>query len=374
MRVLALEPYDGGSHRAFLDGWMAEGGSHAWTRLSLPPWKWKWRMRHAAITFAAELRERVRAGERWDAVFCSSMLPLAEWRGLAPPEVARLPAVVYFHENQLTYPSRVDDPRDVHFALIHFAACLAADAVWFNSAFHQEEFLAALGDLLERMPDHRPSWAVEEIRVKTAVHPQGITPPAPRLGPRRPGPLRLLWAARWEYDKNPQLFFDALDRLRDRGAAFRLSVVGESFRQVPEVFAQARERFADRIDRWGYQETRADYESALAEADVIVSTADHEFFGVSVVEAVAAGCRPLLPRRLAYPEILVALPGSRREACLYDGGVDVLSRRLGELAERASRGEEIWQPEVGRRAVERFFWPRLRPELDACLSADLGER
>ena len=51
MRILALEPYYGGSHRAFLDGWVAHS-RHEWTVLELPAYKWKWRMRHAAITLA----------------------------------------------------------------------------------------------------------------------------------------------------------------------------------------------------------------------------------------------------------------------------------------------------------------------------------
>ena len=51
MRVLALNPYHGGSHRAFLDGWMANS-RHRFTLLTLPAHHWKWRMRHAAVTFA----------------------------------------------------------------------------------------------------------------------------------------------------------------------------------------------------------------------------------------------------------------------------------------------------------------------------------
>lgn len=51
MRVLALEPYYGGSHRAFVDGW-ASRSRHDWTVLTLPAHHWKWRMRGAAVTMA----------------------------------------------------------------------------------------------------------------------------------------------------------------------------------------------------------------------------------------------------------------------------------------------------------------------------------
>ena len=99
MRILALEPYYGGSHKAFLDGW-SQASRHPWTILSLPAYKWKWRMRHAAVTFADQVRRRLAQGERWDLVFCCDMLNLAEFLGLAPKEVRDLPSVTYFHENQ----------------------------------------------------------------------------------------------------------------------------------------------------------------------------------------------------------------------------------------------------------------------------------
>jgi glycosyltransferase involved in cell wall biosynthesis len=58
------------------------------------------------------------------------------------------------------------------------------------------------------------------------------------------------------------------------------------------------------VVRWGYQPDKA-YWQALRAADVVVSTARHEFFGIGVVEAISAGCWPLLPDRLAYPEVTV---------------------------------------------------------------------
>ncbi|MEM7582804.1 MAG: DUF3524 domain-containing protein, partial [Acidobacteriota bacterium] len=248
MRVLALEPYYGGSHRAFLDAWIA-GSRHDWTLLTLPPFHWKWRMRHGAVTLAQEVARRAEAGEHWDVVFCSDMLDLATFRGLAPPAVHRLPAVAYFHENQLTYPVQVEKERDFHFALTNLTTALAAREVWLNSAFHRDEWLTALPKLLRRMPDYQPLDAVEQVRARAHVYPQGIGELAPR-GPREAGPMRLLWAARWEFDKAPEDFFAALELLEERGVAFRVDVLGESFRQVPEVFAVARERFAEEIGRW----------------------------------------------------------------------------------------------------------------------------
>jgi len=368
MKVLALEPYYGGSHKAFLDGWSAHS-RHTWTVLGLPAFKWKWRMRHSAYALAEQVGERLVAGERWDALFCSDMLDLAAFYGLAPAEPRALPSVAYFHENQLTYPMQHETERDYHFGYTNMTTALAATQVWFNSAFNRDSFLEALPAFLKRMPDYQPLEAVESIRAKSEIQPQGIREMPPR-GERTPGPLRILWAARWEHDKNPQRFFDALKQLKSRGVDFRISVVGEQFRDVPEIFAWAKDYLRDHIDGWGYQETRAEYEATLLEADVVVSTADHEFFGVSVVEAIGAGAFPVLPRRLVYPEILKDIDAADTKLFFYEGGARELCDRLETLAERLEAGD-LWRgnPQRGRRAVRRFTWPILAPRLDDALEA-----
>jgi glycosyltransferase involved in cell wall biosynthesis len=371
MRILALEPYYGGSHRAFLDGWVSRS-RHDWTLLALPATKWKWRMRHAPYTFAREVAGRIAAPEGgvWDLIFASDMLNLAEFRGLAPEPVRRLPALLYFHENQITFPVEYEQERDHHFGFSNMSSALAADRVWFNSSFHLESFLAGLRALLKRMPDHHSLEAAEAIRRKSEVRPPGIESFPPR-GRRSPGPLRILWAARWENDKRPDLFFEAVEQLAARRVDFRLSVIGGgNASPVAPAFAAARPRLEHRILHWGYLESREEYRAVLSDADVVVSTADHEFFGISAVEAVAAGAWPLFPDRLAYPEILEAAGAEGRDLFLYDGSPAELARRLAELSDRLDRGD-LWQGEPDRasRAVARFGWKNLVPAWDAQLDA-----
>jgi glycosyltransferase involved in cell wall biosynthesis len=54
---------------------------------------------------------------------------------------------------------------------------------------------------------------------------------------------------------------------------------------------------------FGYVKSKHEYIKWLKQGDIVISTANHEFFGMSVIEAVRAGCRPLLPDRLSYPEL-----------------------------------------------------------------------
>lgn len=368
MRVLALEPYFGGSHRAFLEGWTSSS-RHRWTLETLPPYKWKWRMRHGAVTLASRVAEGVGQGANWDVVWASDMLALAEFRGLVPPAVGALPTVLYMHENQLTYPSRSGEGRrDLHYAFSNLVSAFAADQVWFNSAFHRDELLTAADAWLRRMPDFAPLEALAAVRGKSRVLPQGIDGGHRRRPARQDGPLRIVWAARWEHDKNPEDFFAALGLLEERGVDFLLAILGESFRQVPEIFAEAEQRFAARTAQWGFVESRQDYLDWLAWGDVVVSTAKHEFFGISVVEAIAAGCVPFVPRRLAYPEILQPMEPGLRDACFYDGGVEGLVAGLEGMAERLRSGDGLEAlGHAARDATRRFHWTHLRPQLDAAL-------
>ncbi len=378
MRVLALSPYHGGSHRAFLEGW-AGASEHAFRILPLPPRHWKWRMRHAAIDLARAAAGLIDAGERFDAVLCTDMLNLAEFRGLAPPSVARLPAVAYFHENQLAYPSRVDEPlraRDDHFAVTNLVTALAADEAWFNSRFNLDSMVAGLRTLLGRVPDHAPEAAIDRVRARARVRPPFVDDElfdAPRRAPAPGGPVRIVWAARWEHDKGPETFLEAAMRLAERGVAFRLSMLGGTPGRDAERFDRAREALGDRVERWGYVEREDAYRTALAEADVFVSTAHHEFFGIAALEAVAAGVLPLVPDALAYPETLgEAVPGE----CFHDGSAADVAGRLAGLADRVAATGSAWPgiggPDRARRSLAPHRRSKRVPALDAALAAAAG--
>lgn len=63
---------------------------------------------------------------------------------------------------------------------------------------------------------------------------------------------------------------------------FQLSVLGESFSEIPEIFIKGKEKLGDCISYFGYVESVEKFYEILCEADIVVSTADHEFFGVSM--------------------------------------------------------------------------------------------
>lgn len=362
LQVAVLEPYYGGSHAAFVNT-LEQHSRHRITLLSLPARKWKWRMRGAAIWFAEEADNWVREsdGAPADVILANDMLSVADLRALLPTDYRNVPIVCYFHENQLTYPIPNEQERDYQYGMTNITSCLAADAVWFNSRFHLDSFLAAAEQLLGKMPDYVPREAVREIRGRAEVLPPPVAVGRIRRDARPPKqPLTILWCHRWEYDKNPEPFFDALVRLDEEGCPFNLVLVGEQFRTAPAVFADVRNRLRSHIVHAGFLPDRADYLSLLARCDVVVSTAIQENFGIAVVEAILAGCQPLLPNRLVYPELI---PPELHEVCLYASDVD-LHARLRALLD----GDGLLGPagagELRRSVESRYAVAGALPRLD----------
>lgn len=300
LRVLVLEPYCGGSHKSFLDGLKLLPIEFRF--MTFPARKWKWRMRLAAPLYAGKLHE---SGQRFDRILCSSFVDVAAFRGLAPAWTRQVPLLTYFHENQFAYPVQAEDGRDLHFSLTNLTTALASDSLAFNSEYNLGSFLEGAKKLLKSSHDMRLGDLSRVLDAKTRVLPPGIDFSAidKMQGHKKDNIPVILWNHRWEHDKNPGTFFKALFKLDRKGLDFHLVVLGQSYKEIPPIFAEARKKLGHRILHFGYAGSREEYARWLKSCDIVVSTAGHEFFGMAIIEAVRAGCRPLLPRRLSYPEL-----------------------------------------------------------------------
>jgi glycosyltransferase involved in cell wall biosynthesis len=372
MRIALVSPYHGGSHKAWAEGYR-QHSAHDVRLYTLPARYWKWRMHGGAVTLARAFSAD--AGEP-DLILATDMLDLTTFLALTRDKSLGVPVALYCHENQLTYPLP-DDPstgpmrrqlgqRDQHYAFINYVSALAADLVFFNSAFHRRSFLAALPLFLKHFPEYNELGTVAQIEAKSSVLPVGVDlarlAARPEESQRRPDPPLILWNQRWEYDKNPAGFFAALFALREAGVPFRLALCGQNYRRRPVEFKDAANRLADVLIHVGYAKERK-YRELLWAADITVSTAFHEFFGISIIEAISCHTLPLLPRRLAYPEIL---PPVHHAACLYDGEDDLLARLQAALAEPAAQRTTVTEL---ARAMQRFDWRQLAPAYDSAMSS-----
>ncbi len=172
-QILSLQPYYGGSHQAFMECWQRYSQMN-WLSLELPPRHWQWRMRHSAWHMAECANQLWENGTRWHANFCTDMLNLAEFKGLVRQEIARLPTVVYFHENQLSYPNKVPKNRDLHFGITNFSSALAADSIWFNSQFNRDSLFMEIQNLCQQWPDYKPTIQLGQIKSKSEIVSPGI--------------------------------------------------------------------------------------------------------------------------------------------------------------------------------------------------------
>ncbi|CAI5657008.1 tRNA-queuosine alpha-mannosyltransferase isoform X3 [Oreochromis niloticus] len=340
-RVLLVEAFYGGSHKQLID--LLKENIAGCSVFTLPAKKWHWRARTAAL---------------------------------------------YFSQTIPACPSY----------------SLVADVVVFNSRFNMDSFLSSIPSFMKKIPDHRPKDLDRLIRPKCVVLNFPLQfPDVSRFLPkhklvRRPTeqshvddiitlqakqqqsrahdedtprceqpaeggvanqvkPLHIVWPHRWEHDKNPELFFSTLLRLKERGLDFHLSVLGETFTDVPEIFSSSRLLLDSHILNWGFLPSKEDYLRVLCEADVVVSTASHEFFGVAMLEAVHCGCFPLCPKALVYPEIFPA-------QYLYSTP-EQLCKRLQGLCRK---------PDVARRHIVKvdtsaYSWVALKPHFQHLLSA-----
>lgn len=309
MKILALEPWYGGSHRVFLDS-LVSYSRHDIRPITLPGRFWRWRMEGGAVSLAQKSMQAWEEGFHPDVIFASDMVNLPAFLSLTRPMLSDTPTVMYFHENQLTYPIPEGESRDRAYGMINYLSGLAADRLRFNSRFHYNEFMEALPSLLRDFPDHTNIHTVQELKERSEVLYLGLDLEAhdqyrDAATPRSAGqPYTILWNQRWEYDKNPGAFFEVMNRLDDAGYDFRLILAGKHFREQPEAFKKAFERYAERILHYGYADSFDEYSRLLHRADLVVSTSIHEFFGIAMMEAIYCGCHPLLPRRLSYPELI----------------------------------------------------------------------
>jgi len=302
---LFIEPYYGGSHQSFLSGLQAHL-SCDFTLLTLPARKWKMRMQLAAPYMAEKIIAMVEEGQHFDGMLTSTFIDVAVLQALLNRRGISLPVGIYFHENQFAYPTRPQDTGRHQFTAINFTSALCADTLAFNSRYNLDTFLAGIARYLKKAADISLDGAVADIRAKSVVLAPGMDfTPIDALknhGNQKKEPM-IVWNHRWEHDKNPEAFFTALKQLSQQGLQFGLIVLGESFREIPEIFLLAKEQLAQHIHHFGYARDRQEYYTLLSQGTIAVSTAIHEFFGLAMLEAVRCGCIPLVPDRLSYKEL-----------------------------------------------------------------------
>ena len=313
MNILALDPFLGGSHKSFLDG-LKSYSEHNIIPLTMSDKFWRWKLHGGAVMLAERSRE---VSEDIDLLLVSSMTNLPAFIALTNPRFAHIPSVMYMHENQLTIPLPEGKERDLTFCYINYLSMLAADKLIFSSQFHFDSLMMELPRFLRELPDHQNLPSIDRISAKSTILHPGLHLKAHQQFDnervKNPKPV-ILWNQRWEYDRNPAMFFRMMDRLDDSGCDFDLILAGDPTNEKPKELEKIWKRYGDRILHYGYADNFERYSKLLHKADIVISTASYEFFCSAVMEAVYCGCHPMLPSGLTYTELV---PETLREPLLH---------------------------------------------------------
>lgn len=364
MKILLLSAYDAASHIYWRKGLIEQFPEHHWQVLALPARHFSWRIRGNSLSWA--LGEQAALNGDYDLIITTSMTDLSALKGLVP-KLALIPTLVYFHENQFAYPQSGREFGSVEPKILNIYTALAGDRVLFNSHYNRNTFLDGARQLLRKMPDHVPAGVIESLAERSAVLPvplsDGLFTPRPQASeiawdqsPLVNRPLRIVWAARWEFDKGPDRLLAILRKLEDQRIDYRLCVLGERFRNSPADFDRIESELKHRLDQFGYAESREEYLSWLQAGDLFLSTATHEFQGLSVLEAVALGCVPVLPGREVYPELF------DRQFIYRDCGGDLVAEANAVVDRIVGLVGQLERRELIAPDIAGLSWKFLRPE------------
>ena len=356
-KCIIINPFHGGSHKQFVKNLIShfatlhQSNSTRNTAIKshaiyhLPGKKWHWRLLVSAAHFAHIIPPDTLGKD--GILFTTSLLNLATLIALRP-DLGQRTKILYFHENQFEYPDSIGNQHQnqsqnqsqkqtsskkwSEYGWAQMMSCLAADYIYFNSKHNMETFIQGAKRLLSEIPSpSRPENIVEQIQMKSKVlyYPvqmsflthttelqmqQEQQQHHQHQRQQQHLPLHIVWNHRWEFDKGPNELYELIKRWSTNGKyQLRISIVGIEYPNIPQSLHAIRNEFVDaegsstnnliEFVHFGPIKEYQEYVLLLQNADIVLSTANHEFFGVAVMEGVAAGCCPVCPNKLSYPEL-----------------------------------------------------------------------
>ena len=358
MNIALIEPYYGGSHQAWADGY-AESSAHSVRLIAHPARFWKWRMHGAHLTLAEHLGEQVRSGWVPDVILASSMMDVAAFTGAIRGFCPETPIATYFHESQFTYPLSPADKVDFTYQMKNWGSAAVSDLVIFNSDYHKSVFFAEARAFLNAFPEDKHVHMIDPVMDEAIVRPVGVDLGSLLARPtKREGAPLVMWNQRWEHDKGPEELLAIVKELVASGLDFTMAMCGEVFVSVPSTFAEVEAVLGDRLIHAGFA-PRSEYETLLSSSTVVLSTARQEFFGIAIVEAIAAGAFPVLPQRLVYPERIKQLDLDPAKT-LFDDPTHAVRLVTSALDDQIDS-------DALRTMTAQYDWTKVAPSYDAAI-------
>ena len=303
MNLLVLSGYDADSHIEWHQQLLTLLGCQfdQIDVVTAPPRHFSWRVRSNGLWFADKVK-----CQRYDLIIATSMVELTALKALRP-ELAATRTLVYWHENQFAYPPTNDKHNLVHIQLSSIMSALSADQLVFNSSYNLVSFFEGARQLAQRVPDTLTAKHIDKLAqhsrvIPIAIENHWVTETCENDDLRDGKTIKVIWPHRWEFDKGLELLSAVLDRASDY-PQLSFAICGQQFKRSPQSFIDAVDQADKRGQLWGRGYQPLDrFKGMLAEANVVLSTSDHEFQGLSMLRGIAANCHAVAPNALVYPE------------------------------------------------------------------------
>jgi glycosyltransferase involved in cell wall biosynthesis len=312
-----------------------------------------------ALTFRGrhELAERVPAGVRPAVRPIPARLVRALWLRTDVPHVERWTGPVdVVHATLIGPPARSPVVVTIHdVTYIRFPELCTPDTLQYGRLVRRALDRGAVVHATSEFVAHevREHFAIDDTMIVQI--PLGVRPSAggdPERGRAIAGATRYVLAlGTVEPRKNLPVLVRAFDRMAGTDPELRLVIAGADGWGVEEFRAAwAAAKHADRVVRLGYVSDR-ERRDLLSGARALAYPSIYEGFGLSPLEAMAAGVAVVAARAGALPETL------GDAAVLVDPtDVDGLSAALGRVVHDDDLHAELVAR--GCRHVEQFSWPR----------------
>jgi glycosyltransferase involved in cell wall biosynthesis len=354
IKIAILDPFLGSSHKEVWDNYKKNSTYY----VEVYPYSNKnWKLSSGLSAFTPTLKESFDLSS-FDIFLVSEYFDISSFKGMNSFSLDKK-FICYFHENQFEYPVLINDKRDDQYSIINLKNYLCADLVIFNSKWNKESFIKGIkrfrralpSYFRNQIPDSHTLATREQKKESLVLYPghslskevyteyltKNILEKTSRDRPNK-DTLKVIWNHRWEHDKGLDLLYNVIEKVSNLDSLdISFDICGEEIgnSRFKNIFSKFGTNLISNI---GFYKSKRSYYEALSKSDVVLSTANHEFYGISILEGVLLGAIPLLPNKLSYPEIY----SDDFPKCFYESEDDLVLK----LKDLCKKKNQIFQDEL----------------------------
>jgi len=354
LRILFIEPLMNGSHASVIRNYLLHT-KHKIDLLSLDGEHWIKNLCTGAGRLSRHLNQKFPSPVH-DIVVATDLFQQGDFYTLQIKRFGNIPKIFLAHEHQFGVPkSGLRYDNDLNVRLSNVISTICADKCIFLSNSSMTQYT-------ENLRTYLSENIAESIERKCKSINLGVDFKSFDKYPfvKNFDQAIILWNHRLEFDKNPEEFFRALNELATEGLDFKVIIASDT--SDPNISKEVKEgigKLGDKIVHQGYVRNKKKLAQLYWKSNIVVSTAEAEFFGLSVAEAIHCNCWPILPKRLTFPQFV---PKRFHENHLYTNHKDFVAK-----LRWAIKNVPCLKNDALQQHVSKYSWDKIAPTWDEAI-------